>query len=364
VLLLPAAPAWAHFGGDQGERRVSADLWASLRRPGLERARQLQLAAEEEERQALRQLPDEWSRICRHALSPQGEELSIAMLRGRLRGLKSLLRHALERRAHLDGALTRIERAVALDPENPELLFTWARMLQFWENPSSLTGCRSERRDEEALAVYARLRELDPEFMPASVAASEGILLTRLSRYGDATEAYLRAIALSLDPERSANSHYNLAEVSMLDGQLERALAHYRRALDVAREPHLQLLALWGLAVAYDRLGEHQAAIEHARKASYADGRQLRILRSPSVFFVPRHELHYYEALGHEALADAAESPEQRITALQAALRSWHAFLAAAGPEGAFAADARDNLRRLQVALGAQRDKTKAEALP
>jgi hypothetical protein len=78
---------------------------------------------------------------------------------------------------------------------------------------------------------------------------------------------------------------------------------------------------------------------------------RLAILRDKDVFFEPAHERHYYEALGHEALA--AKPGPQRTLALDAALTSWDAFLEEGGANGRFAEPARRNRKRIQALIEA-----------
>ena len=52
------------------------------------------------------------------------------------------------------------------------------------------------------------------------------------------------------------------------------------------------------------------------------------VLRSQGVFFDPPSEIHYYEALGHMATADALGPSTARRSALQAAALSWQHYLA------------------------------------
>jgi hypothetical protein len=66
------------------------------------------------------------------------------------------------------------------------------------------------------------------------------------------------------------------------------------------------------------------------------------------VFFEPDHEIHYYEALGHEALATGADTPAAAEKARGEAVTSLRRFLTAAGPDAPFSAPAQANLARLE----------------
>jgi tetratricopeptide (TPR) repeat protein len=137
----------------------------------------------------------------------------------------------------------------------------------------------------------------------------------------------------------------------MLSGRLEEALEHYQKATELADGGRGYLLTLWGMAVTLDRLGEHEHAIEHIRKALASEGGRMTILRSDGVFFEPEHEIHYYEGLGHEALAGGSDDPRPE---LRAAAESFRTYLSAAGEDARFFAAASSNLERIERLLTAE----------
>jgi tetratricopeptide (TPR) repeat protein len=338
-----------------GRDRVSAALWRELGHPGQRRARDLLRQALLQEREASRQLPGDWPSLCRRAMSPGFGDESLGAIRGRTRALRELARQAVIRRARLDSAIARLRIAVELAPDDPEILYALARVLLKWEEPGPLWGCTARRQDEEAIAVLEQLRRQQPQFAQSAVAFDMAIVLTRTGRFAEAAQVYNEAIALALDPGEAAVMRSNLAEVTMLSGDLEGAIAQYERALRAAGGGRDYLLPLWGMAVALDRLGEHDAALQNAGKAVHAEGGRMAVLRSDGVFFEPEHEIHYYEALGREALAARPEADAARE--LAAAAASWRSFAAAAGETGSFAAAARANLERTERALQALRTK-------
>ena len=69
------------------------------------------------------------------------------------------------------------------------------------------------------------------------------------------------------------------------------------------------------------------------------------------MFFEPECEIRAYEALGHEALAAHATSPEGRRARLESALASWRAFLSEGGREGLWAARAEESARHIEALL-------------
>jgi tetratricopeptide (TPR) repeat protein len=359
LLAAAALAVWqasaAALSDPPGRDRVSAALWRELGHPGQRRARDLLRQALLQEREASRQLQSDWPSLCRRAMSPGFGDESLGAIRGRTRALRELARQAMIRRARLDSAIARLRIAAELAPDDPEILYALARVLLKWEEPGPLWRCTARRQDEQAIAVLEQLRRRQPQFAQSAVAFDMAILLTRTGRFAEAAQVYNEAIALALDPGEAAVMRSNLAEVTMLSGDLEGAIAQYERALRAAGGGRDYLLPLWGMAVALDRLGEHDAALQQAAKAVHAEGGRMAVLRSDGVFFEPEHEIHYYEALGREALAARPEADAARE--LAAAAASWRSFAAAAGETGSFAAAARANLERIERALQAQRAK-------
>ncbi len=125
----------------------------------------------------------------------------------------------------------------------------------------------------------------------------------------------------------------NLAETEMHLGNLKDAIEGYREALRIAgRGPSRDSapLAVWGLAVALDRSGDHLGAEKEARFAFELEGNRQRpppsiglsgLLhnypqrpdREDAVFFVPDYEIRYYDGLGAIALARAATSSHEAL---------------------------------------------------
>jgi tetratricopeptide (TPR) repeat protein len=369
AVLCNTAQAW----DAPAEQPARSKFWGELAAPGVRRAQSLASQAKAHEREARQASPVDWENVCKHAHTLPLSSDSPEAREGRRRAVIELARRALLRRAELDAAIARLERARQLRPDDAELAVTLGRVLALWEEPGPLEGCTVGRKSEQALAALREARRIDPQFMADRIAFEEGILLTRERRFAEAAEAYARAIALSLDPRDTAVIRANLAEVTMLAGSVEAALAHYTRAMELSTGGRDYLLALWGLGVALDRLGEHEAALERIALALRSDGGQMRVLRSDSVFFEPAHELLYYEALGHEA--GALDSAGGRADALAAAVQSWQAYLAAASPDERWRDGAEQNLERVREQLArlarkpgrrgaAQREKTRAETFP
>lgn len=239
--------------------------------------------------------------------------------------------------AILDGAIRRFAMAHELSPTESSFLYFYAMATSLWESPTR-TGVA--RRDDEALALFVQLRSLDPGFEAMEVAFSLGILHTRSRDFEAAAEEYQRAIARALTPN---SVHWsNLAEVTMLAGDVEAAAGYYERAIEVAEvDGGETVLALWGLAVALDRLGEHRRSLEVAGDALSTGGGTMEPLRMNGVFFEPAYEVHWYEGLGHAVLAAQAPDAEARSRSEEASATSFRRYLEEGGHESPWAALAR-----------------------
>lgn len=337
----------------QAPDHISAPFWRELSDAGKTRADQLVSQALIHVGLATRTQKDDWLTICRRTVAMPMATDNPRARSGRMRALRDYLRKALERRGHLDNAIARLQSARALRPSDPDVLFTLTHVLSMWEQPGPLWGCDAKRRDTEAIEMLEHLRRVDPQYLSSEVAFELGVIHTRARNFRLAAIAYARAAALSLDHDNVAVTRTNLAEVTMLSGDLDGALLQYERAIELADGGKEFLLSVWGLAVALDRLGEHEAAVEHARRAVSAEGGRMRVLRSYGVFFEPPHEIHYYEALGHEAMALIDEDRQDAERA--AAVESWRAYLAGTtvgegdGHDRDFRTAAAANLERLRA---------------
>ncbi|MCC6874353.1 MAG: hypothetical protein IT378_08640 [Sandaracinaceae bacterium] len=289
-------------------------------------------------------------------------------------------------------ALSRLAYARRVLPDDPQALFLTAVALSGWQRDDD-TGAR-ERRTDEALDAWQALRREHPRFMPDRVAFELALLYTFRRDYARARAEYVIALRHRIPrlpviepfdllspqitraeyemaglyaPAGAPTLHANFAEVSMLDGDLDAAVHHYEAALAAsADDPVGNALARWGLSLALDRRGAHTDALGHAARALRADPvpaddprfARLRdrhgafaVLHLSGVFFEPPCEVHAYEALGHEALAqDPASGRSQEE--LRAALRSWRVFLTEGGNAARYADVARAHVARLERLLG------------
>jgi len=204
------------------------------------------------------------------------------------------------RRVAIENAIARFELARKLVPRDPEVLYLSAKALSMWERQRP--GGRIEKRTREAVARFEELRAVDATYEAYRVAFELGILYTLEGDPSRAATEYQTALTLRIDEGSTSTVLSNLAEVTMMAGDLERAVELYERAVLESNSDE-RVLARWGLAVALDRLGEHSEGFAQAERAIKDDQRPLGALRQSGVFFVPSYEAYYYEGFGLLALA-------------------------------------------------------------
>ncbi len=348
LCLAPTAvfPAQAQPKPAPAPQRYSAHFYRLAADPGSVQASARLLQALTLLQQAAQVLPTDWRSLCERTLALQlspehGDEA--AQRAGKEQALQLVARQAEARRSMIDAALATLDSALALAPQNVDLLYVRARALAAWEQPvappprarsgpvAPPRGCDVQRRDTEASAALELVMQVDPGYAANQVAFELGIERTRLHDFAGAAEAYARAIELTWRAHDAAISEANLAEVTMLAGDPAGALPHYQQALGLSGGPggtRDYALARFGIAVAEDRLGEHEKALTSAAQATESAGRTLSALEADGVFFEPAYERHYYLALGHESLAQLA--PEARAAHLAAARLEYQAFVTAA----------------------------------
>ena len=142
----------------------------------------------------------------------------------------------------------------------------------------------------------------------------------------------------------------NSAEILMAVGRLEEAIERYRDGIDLSMSNGpSQVLYSYGLAVALDRSGFTQSALDIMREAATVDTAPFDQLHKTTVFFVPHGDIYYYHALGHEALGHC-----------EAAIEQYKAFIARSASKRYHKA-ARDHIRYLRRHL---KDRKKCFATP
>lgn len=150
-----------------------------------------------------------------------------------------------------------------------------------------------------------------------------------------AYETYLR------DEEESRDrtvATLNLAEANMRLHRLPEAIEGYREVETTAgKDPsRTSVLAVWGLAIALDRLGDTRGAAEQAKLATTLDPEDRDRLVRPvigdatTVFFVPPYERYWYLALGSTEDAKKADSARDAAFYWGRAVTLWKTYLAPA----------------------------------
>jgi tetratricopeptide (TPR) repeat protein len=240
-------------------------------------------------------------------------------------------------------AVESYERAIAIDPEQPEPHYRAAEVLyaHFIRNDNApdpeLAG-----RAIDHWRRFETLDPLDPRVPDLLIRRSlTHTKITDRENLEHALEDYRRLSRLidgrSSSAEGMATRLSNKAEILMMLGRMTDSIELYARSLGYQDRP----LYGYGLAVALDRDGQGVKAREVMR--AYASSDELRDLTRPDVFFVPDGELDYYLGLGHDALGN----PEQ-------AMRHFERFLDS-GAHPQFHERAREHLAQLRRALGGGR---------
>ncbi len=123
--------------------------------------------------------------------------------------------------------------------------------------------------------AYRRLSDLlAGEPLPASQQAlmrnKRGVALVRMNRKSEALAEFLSA--LRLQPAFPA-ALVNLGNLSLEDGDIHKAVAHYEAAV---RCDETYAIAHLNLGVAYKKLGRHGDAVRELRTASRLEGRTVK----------------------------------------------------------------------------------------
>ena len=356
VFCLCLVPAFAEASDPKPDRSRAA-LWTEVADPELQRAHELTHQAGHELAEAKAAFPYSWQAACTK-LAALATPLDLPGFSGhRARVLSGVLGEFMLRLTHIENAIARLAEAHRIAPRDPDALVLLAVALREWERPLSMHSCHVQHRDREAIEAYETLRREHPTFQPAQVAFDLAIVYTRDLQFDAAARCYAEGAPLEIDVDQQGVLYSNWAEVTMLSGDLVTAVRLYRRAIDLATGRSAYLLPLWGLAVALDRLGEREAALEAATRALTAEAGSMAILHADGVFFEPESEIHYYEALGHEALSRMpGNDPDAE---LQRAAKSWRTFFEEGGQQTPWATSANDNRQRIDNELE-QRAQAKA----
>lgn len=189
-----------------------------------------------------------------------------------------------------------------------------------------------------------------PVGLRADALASQAICHARLGQHEREIAAYDRALAIEPDPEARALFLANQAEGYMAMGRILRALSGYRQSLEQTSGVMMLetgVTTTWGMAVALDRSGDIDGALESIGVARSYD-RFDQAIHGPGWFYVPSYDRHWYEALGHWQIARTVDEPDAALGAYESSERSWRAYIDAAAPGDPWLALAEIRLRQCE----------------
>jgi len=176
------------------------------------------------------------------------------------------------------------------------------------------------------------------------------VAYARVGRGQDEIRCYERALAYEPHGASRATILANEAEAYMAAGDVARAVAGYRAALEplatVEEVARRAPTTLWGLGVALDRSGELAAgldAIQRARAYDPAD----RNLSGAGWFFNPEHDAAWYAGLGHLLVARRGPELDVRREAYGRAIASFREYVDLAPAADLWVATARARILAL-----------------
>jgi tetratricopeptide (TPR) repeat protein len=207
-------------------------------------------------------------------------------------------------------------------------------------------------KHKQAIAVLESIvRAQPPAPLRARAWAALAISFGHTGRVEEEIHAYGEAIAVTPLASERARMYANRAEAYMLLGDITAAVEGYRAAIPLLSARDMIFGAgpttLWGLAVALDRSGDLDGAIESVRLARTYDPKDAQI-NGPGWFYVPEYDQHWYEALGHWAVARKGDMGSVRADAYTRAVASIEAFVAKAAPDDKWLPLARVRLKQCE----------------
>ncbi len=212
--------------------------------------------------------------------------------------------------AEVVGALSR--RA----PDHPGTLYFRAVQM-------SRGGREAQAREllESVLAMGVEVPGVPAEYVHYDLA----LCLSRLGELEGARRAYAGALQRARGGLHESTYLAGSAEISMALGELERASAEYRRALEFSPSyPH----ALFGMALSEERRGNHSVARGYLLDGLLADAGGQQFLSDTTVF-VPEADRRFAAGLIAEELGNHAEALAQLEAFAQVASETNHPHVGA-----------------------------------
>lgn len=219
--------------------------------------------------------------------------------------------------------------------------------------------------DEPAAKLFETVVKVEstPRTVRAEAYSQLAEAYTRLGRFGDEIRAYDAALRFEPQPFARSRLLANRAESYMALGDITAAVGGYREAMGLLSAPiemfTLGPTTLWGLAVALDRSGDLDGALEAIRLARTYDPLD-KNLNGPGWFYVPAYDRFYYQALGHWSAARRATLPAARAAEYLSAIAHWQEYLDSAAPDDRWIGIARARLRQNEKERDASTQSRKA----
>lgn len=191
------------------------------------------------------------------------------------------------------------------------------------------------RYDEAVRLLHRALREAPHHPLAGQAWFDIAIAEAKLHKPKLEIDAYDHALRLTWRHRTRAIIYMNRGESRMVQGHLEPALADYRRAIELARDPSALALAYYGLGITLERNGDLPSALDamHKANAIHVPTYTGNALDSSNVFFVPPYDLYYYKALAMMAAARDARAPAKKVDRLERAIAYWKDYLVRAEPD-------------------------------
>ncbi len=166
----------------------------------------------------------------------------------------NLMARAMMKQGQWDKALETLEGAQILSPSNPERLVLIG------------DACYGKGDLDKALQCYEEAADLDPDMAPAAHRQMGQIKL----EMGEVEEA-LGLFKNSVSEDEAAGFFNNAAVAAVRDGKPEQALKLYETAMRALKTNRLKPLIHFNIALSHRRLGDHEAAAKHLKKALQID---------------------------------------------------------------------------------------------
>lgn len=144
-------------------------------------------------------------------------------------------------------AIAILEKILTIEPANTKAYFLLGRLYY-------LQGAY-----ETALSTYNKVQSLNGESSP-ELWNNLGLLYSKMKRFGDAEDAYKKALLLRSDyPE----AYYNLGLLLFKQDKFDKAIGFFEKAIQIRPDYHQ---AYYNLALAFSKQGDEVKAIEAYKK--------------------------------------------------------------------------------------------------